>query len=805
MEDRYGCTVREEVSVSDDGSRAPISDFSWTQDELTVAITDQTQHMPTQWLWEWGDGTTSMNANPTYTYNLPGTYTVTLTTTNACGAHSTNQAVTVDVECNLMLTTSSTAASCGLPNGSATVIPTGGEAPYNISWGNDQTGPTATNLSPGIYEVSVEDRYGCTVREEVSVSDDGSRAPIPVFTWTPDELTVSFTDNTQHSPIQWKWEWGDGNTSAAANPTHTYDLPGTYTVTLTSTNACGSESTSQDITVEVECNLLLSTSSTAASCGLSNGSATVIPIGGEAPYNISWGNEQSGLTARELAPGLYEVSVEDRYGCRVQAEVGVSDDGSRPPIADFSLEKEELRVNFSANAQHSPVQWRWNFGDDQTSELRNPTHTYATPGTYTVTLTSTNACGSHLYQQEVTVEYNCNLALSFTPEAATCGLSNGAATVFPEGGASPYTIQWSDNQLGATAYNLFPGIYAVSVTDNNGCEINGTATVADAGGTFPTVGFEEEMTELEVSFTNLSVDANSYLWDFGDGTTSTLASPTYTYASPGEYTVCLIAMNECGPDTYCKTVTPFSCNLFLSASAVSATCGQANGSARVESMNAFGEVNYFWQNDSSLIGDVLENLAPGNYTVQATDSRGCIAKTLVTVENEGDVPQAGFEYEMADLTVNFQDRSQEADHYLWNFGNGFISDLANPIVTYASYGEYEVSQVVENACGWDTLVQLVELTNPTTSIAQPVLAKEIVLSPNPNSGQFWVEIAEPSVGQLTLEVVDMLGRRYAIREVRVNSGRNRFEWQMPGLAKGLYILQVKGERKQVSLRFEVMR
>ena len=133
------------------------------------------------------------------------------------------------------------------------------------------------------------------------------------------------------------------------------------------------------------------------------------------------------------------------------------------------------------SAGGEPEIWAWDFGDGGTSALENPSHTYTTPGTYTVSLTVTNAAGSDT-ETKVDVIHAQSLPVA-------------AFSATPLGGTTP----------------------------------------------------------LEVTFTNTSTNATSYSWDFGDGNTSTTASPVHTYIAAGTYSVSLTATNADGDDIETKT------------------------------------------------------------------------------------------------------------------------------------------------------------------------------------------------------------------------------------------------------------
>ncbi|MDI6898430.1 MAG: PKD domain-containing protein [Methanolinea sp.] len=252
-------------------------------------------------------------------------------------------------------------------------------------------------------------------------------------------LTVSFTDtSTYQDPItSWLWNFGDGSTSTSQNPTHTYTNPGTYTVTLTVTNRCGkSDSWSSYITVM-----------TSPSCGFISGTKYNDLNGngnrdpgepGLAGWTIQifrksgndWTYVTSGITAADgtytvtglqyqpaeqylvkeiLQPGWIRTqpATEDYYNFIVLNpphcyETGVNF-GNRqvlPPTADFTAAPTSgyapLTVQFTDTSTGNPAQWQWDVNNDGVVDytVQNPTHTYSSPGTYSVRLTVSNPGGS---------------------------------------------------------------------------------------------------------------------------------------------------------------------------------------------------------------------------------------------------------------------------------------------------------------------------------------------------------------------------------------------------------------------------
>ena len=122
--------------------------------------------------------------------------------------------------------------------------------------------------------------------------------------------------------------------------------------------------------------------------------------------------------------------------------------------------------------------------------------------------------------------------------------------------AGPVTQQFM-NVPGPTFYIPAPsGDYMVRVFSADGCdEMSFMGVVAAGDGVVPVASFGTEINDLGVTFLNTSTDADTYVWDFGDGATSTEETPDYVYDAAGTYTVCLTANNDCGSNQVCEEVT----------------------------------------------------------------------------------------------------------------------------------------------------------------------------------------------------------------------------------------------------------
>ncbi len=193
----------------------------------------------------------------------------------------------------------------------------------------------------------------------------------------------------------------------------------------------------------------------------------------------------------------------------------------------------------------------WDFGDGVTSTLENPTHLYGAAGTYTVTLEACNMAGCDTYVDLFEVLPLPTAGFTFTVDQLTVTFTNLS------GGTDTYLWAFGDGAV-STATNpthvyTAAGTYTVTLFAAGPC---GEDMAMDwvTVGIAPTAGFLHNapvcLGEVVVlTNTTTGTPPLSYLWDLGDGITSTLEHPTHTYAAAGTYTVTLWAGNDYGEDT----------------------------------------------------------------------------------------------------------------------------------------------------------------------------------------------------------------------------------------------------------------
>ncbi len=262
--------------------------------------------------------------------------------------------------------------------------------------------------------------------------------------------------------------------------------------------------------------------------------------------------------------------------------------GNTPPVANFTSSVNGMTVSFtdtSTDSDGSIASRSWNFGDGTTSTAKNPSKTYSAPGTYTVKLTATD-------NQGATNSKSANVTVSSAPSGGALsngvpvnGISGAASStqywtiVVPSGatnlqvsmsggsgdadlylrrGSQPTTSSYDcrpykvGNNESCTVASPVAGTYHVMVRGYQ--TFSGVSLVASysvqAPNNPPVANFSSSISGLTVSFTDTSTDSDGSIasrsWNFGDGTTSTAANPSKTYAAAGTYTVSLTVTDNKG-------------------------------------------------------------------------------------------------------------------------------------------------------------------------------------------------------------------------------------------------------------------
>ena len=216
---------------------------------------------------------------------------------------------------------------------------------------------------------------------------------------------------------------------------------------------------------------------TAATCGLENGEATITATNGGGNYSYLWNdaNAQSTATATNLAAGTYEPTITDSNNCSITIEVIIEDVPNvtlNISVTDANCGQPNGSATITPVGGTPPLEFLWNDDAAQTTEMA----TNLLAGSYTVTITDADNC-----EVEATVTINDigGPTTSISATEATCGQENGTATVTITGASGTVTYLWDDvnAQNTPTATDLPAGLVSCTITDGNGCTSTQTIEV----------------------------------------------------------------------------------------------------------------------------------------------------------------------------------------------------------------------------------------------------------------------------------------------------------------------------------------
>lgn len=420
---------------------------------------------------------------------------------------------------------------------------------------------------------------------------------------------------------------------------------GVHTITYTIADPCGDIGT-KDITVG---DLTASTSSTASVCTADNGSATLTPLTGVAPYSYTWTSvpAQTTQTAVDLAPGDYEVTVLDDDGCSMTTTVTVPFDPSdlTVSIPNFTDVVCNSACDGTATAQElggtAPYLFVWDDpGMQQTVQA-----TGLCPATYNLGVSDANGC---LATAQVTIsEPTAVSANAIMNQQSICGSPDGIATATGNGGsvAVDYGYSWNSTpvQNTATATGLLPATYTVTITDDNGCSETADVIITATPGFTANISASTDASCFQGCDGEATVqaDANAiapltYSWN----SIPSQATANATGLCAGTYEATVTDAGGCiaSATVTIQQPTPVSATLATSASPI--CIGESSDLSAIVTGGTQPYSTFNWvadpadqSLDGSLQNPTVSPIVSTTYTFVATDVNGCTsAPKFVTVD-----------------------------------------------------------------------------------------------------------------------------------------------------------------------------
>ncbi len=510
----------------------------------------------------------------------------------------------------------------------------GGVEPYSVVWCDNASGATRTGLAAGQYCGEVIDENGCSIEFTTEVNEP--QALTVEFDITPPSCFGSLdgsvtaiisggTGNINH-------EWSVAQTGL----TITGIGSGTYVISILDENSCELE---ELVIVDGPLEIIPNFSVTHETIvGANDGAVSATGSGGVGSLTFDWGIPL-GITntLAGLSPGTYPVTVMDETDCIVITEVVILSGG----VDCSTLELEVIELNnVSCNGFNdgsitvTAVGGTPMYAYSWSNLASGPSVFGLAPGPIGLTITDGNDC-EITEILEITEPDALTLSISSTNETGS-GANDGTITAIGGGGTGTLTYTWDPAASGPNLNGLSPGIYSLTLSDENDCLI--TDQVEILAGGIDCMNLAVEITEIiDVLCFEESTGFATALATGGSGAYSYIWSSAHLGAQAGPVSAGPITVTVFDLETGCEVSASGAISQPTSAitaitSSTPTSGGMSNGTATVIASGGTGTLTYLWSNNNEMTSSI-SGLAAGTYMVTIEDENECSIVETVVVDN----------------------------------------------------------------------------------------------------------------------------------------------------------------------------
>ncbi len=421
----------------------------------------------------------------------------------------------------------------------------GGNPPYTFEWNNGDTTEMISNLPAGNYELIVTDSRGC--QDFISMTVEEPETLQIEFSEIISESCLDLADGSASAigsggTAPYLFEWSNGQEGTTADNL----LTGKHLVTITDAAGC----TLVDSVLVPEPIPLAAETEVLNTCeDLTNGLVNLNPTGGKAPFEIDWPFEGvDGPQLDSVGEGTYTFRIIDAcdnlFIDSIEIEIL-----SPPSIQNVETEspicgdQETGWISVEVDGRLENISW--------SSGEESLLLTDIGIGTYFLTIT--DVCGTVLTDSvELDGPDEIQIDIIDLQNISCPGEEDGSIAVSTTGGTGTLNLQWSTGDSTNSIEGLRAGTYVLIATDTLGCFKREVIELEEPAPLF--ADFDYTKNELSVQLINLADSNAMYLWDFGDGNTSTEENPEHTYSESGIYEICLLVSNDCEEIEICMEV-----------------------------------------------------------------------------------------------------------------------------------------------------------------------------------------------------------------------------------------------------------
>ena len=633
-----------------------------------------------------------------------GSYNVTVTDANSCSLSAT-EVVTQSQQITTAISSITNASCYGAANGGITIHINGGTPAYTYLWSNGSTGQSLANVAAGTYQLSISDANGCTTSTAINVTQPSQITFTPIVTNVTcnGSATGAIATIVNGGNGGFTYQWSNGATTGnVSNLT-----AGTYTITYKDIQNCSASATVQ---VTQPTAIALTTTQSNVTCnGGNTGAAAVQATGGTGTYTYNWNNGQTTAQLTQLAPGTYNVTVQDASACSATTSVNVAQTGG----AVVGITSTNVTCAGQANGTiqttvtvvEGSYTLQWNNG----ATAANLTGLAA--GNYTVTVVDANNCNT---TASATIIQPTAITLNQTVTNATCfGTETGGIQLTATGGTGAYQYEWSNGSTTQNISNLRAGNYMVTVKDANACSVTCGRSVS-------------QPTQLSLNLNNTDVNC------FGGNTgavTSTATGGTgafnYTWSSgqttagisnvvAGNYTLSVTDAAGCSISSAISVSQPTALGLQTVPTNVACN-GAATGGANALATGGVGGYTYSWSDQST--NQQLSQVNAGTYIVTVQDANACSVTGNVIITQPTAITVTTEHTDYACSTVQGSITLTAAGGvapYTYHWQDGTSTQNRTGLAA----GTYQVTVTDQNHCAQTGTATVAQLPAITTALTQ---------------------------------------------------------------------------------------
>ena len=507
--------------------------------------------------------------------------------------------------------------------GSVDATIAGGTAPYTYLWSNGEITEDISNIPAGNYSIQVTDFHNCSFSVSSPITEPSDSLLIELTSFDADCFgapTGSILGSVSGGTAPYDYLWSNGEiTDDLANLT-----AGIYTLTVTDDNNCVA---SFSDTVKQPDGVILSHIQTDILCfGDSTGSIDLNVQGGVSPYAYLWSTGDTTQDISGIPAGTYDVDVFDNNNCLAERQIEIIE-----PLSSVSLSETHTDALCTGGSQGSidlsvsggtpgySIVWNNNEITEDIIDL--------VAGTYTAQATDDNGCVDSLSIE--ILDPSNTMVLSVSETNVLCFAdSTGEIDLTVTGGASPYSFDWSNGDDTEDIDSLITGNYFVIVQDNNFCEsfISGfiDQPLAPISTTDSIIQVLCNGDSTGAIFLETSGGTPSYTYLWSNGTTEDNIDSLWI----GDYNITITDDHLCTQQfTYAITEPT---DITLTDSITDVSCfGGSDGAIDINPGGGVPPYSYLWSTGDTI--QDIDSLVFGNYTIQITDTNGCIEEQTYLV------------------------------------------------------------------------------------------------------------------------------------------------------------------------------